>query len=314
MDMLADRPRCVLGRWPTPIRRLERTSEILGVEVFAKLESESGAWGGNKVRKLEYVLPTLRDKVVVTHGAGTSSWASAVAFHAAPLARRVHVGLAGPVPRDLADLYRALGTVVHASSRLWALPMMALRARLAAGRGAAALPTGGSGLPGDFGSAWAGREVAAAVAAGDIPTPAEVIVPCGSAGTAAGLAVGMGLGGLASPVVAVRVTPRPLGTAALVRGRIRRLLGGLATGEVGDASPSAAPVVEDGRWLGPGYGKQTRESSAAIEVARRDGLELDPVYAAKAFAALLARAEHTGGPLLFVHTSPGPVPRPATRN
>ena len=307
MDPLVGFPRVVLGSWPTPVARLEALSGELGAEVFVKTESACGTWGGNKVRKLEYVLPELTDRAVTTHGAGTSSWASAVAFHAAPVARAVHLGLAGPIPDELARLYERLGTRLHTSSALSALPLVALRSRIAAGRGAAALATGGSGLPGDVGSARAGLEIADAVGGGELVAPAEVVVACGTAGTAAGLAVGLGLGGLDATVIPVRVTPRPLGTARLVRRRARRLLDAL--GKRGaPARVLMAPIVGEDRFFGSGYGKPTAESRAASAVARRDGVELDPVYAAKAFAALIARAEQAGGPLLFVHTSPGPAP------
>ena len=308
MKALERFPRVVLGKWPTPIRRLENLSTRLGAEVWVKSEGDCGTWGGNKVRKLEYVLPELEGRSVSTHGAGTSSWASAVAFHAAHIAREVHLGLAGPIPDELALLYERLGTELHLSSMLNALPFVAIQARAAAGRGAAALPTGGSGVPGDVGSARAGMEIAEAVSAGEMPAPAQVVVPCGTAGTAAGLAVGLGLAGLRPVVVPVRVAPRPLGTERLVKRRVRRLLSALRARESLDRSVESAPVEGDDRFFGSGYGKPTKESRAAAEVARADGLELDPVYAAKDFAALITRARAAGGPVLFVHTSPGPAP------
>ena len=296
----------VLGKWPTPVRRLDNISAQLRAEVWVKSEADCGTWGGNKVRKLEYVLPELEGRAVSTHGAGTSSWASAVAFHAGPVARSVHLGLAGPIPEDLARLYHRLGTTLHTARSVNALPLVALRARLAAGRGGVGLPTGGSGLPGDVGSARAGLEIAETVRAGDMPESVEVVVPCGTAGTAAGLAVGLGLGGFRAAVVAVRVTPRPWGTPRLVEHRARRLLEALR--DPGTKLREPAPILGEDRFFGRGYGKPTSASQAVTEIARRDGIELDPVYAAKAFAALMQRVKQGGGPVLFVHTSPGPVP------
>ena len=63
-------------------------------------------------------------------------------------------------------------------------------------------------------------------------------------------------------------------------------------------------------WIGPGYGHPTPEGSAATAAAEADSLALDPVYTAKAMAALMAanRAGDLGsGPVLFVHTD-GPRP------
>ena len=71
-------------------------------------------------------------------------------------------------------------------------------------------------------------------------------------------------------------------------------------------------TVLDG-WIGPGYGQATPEGATATDAARADSLALDPVYTAKAMAALMAanRAGDLGpGPLLFVHTD-GPRPPPS---
>jgi 1-aminocyclopropane-1-carboxylate deaminase/D-cysteine desulfhydrase-like pyridoxal-dependent ACC family enzyme len=80
-----------------------------------------------------------------------------------------------------------------------------------------------------------------------------------------------------------------------------------------DASFPTLPFAEarvriDGRFLGPGYGFPTRAGNDAIEHARTEGWDLDPVYTGKAFAAFLADA-HQGGPALFWNTaSSRPLP------
>jgi len=70
----------------------------------------------------------------------------------------------------------------------------------------------------------------------------------------------------------------------------------------GARSRSAERIEVDGRWLGKGYGYSTHESESAIAIAQEAGLELDPTYTAKAFAAALALAKETQGPVLYWHT------------
>ena len=307
-------PRIELGSWPTPVRQMTQTSAALGVEVWVKSEESCGTWGGNKVRKLEYILGALerrRSGTIVTYGAGTSSWAAAVALHAAPRGWRVRLGLGGPVPDVYERLYAETNTIVHARGSYALLPIAAVEARIAAGIGnVVRLPAGGSGLPGDVGSMHAGQEIAEQVSSGALPVPDAVYVPAGTSGTAAGIAVGMSSRGLNRPVVAVRVTPRPFGTDPVVKMRALRLAGFLERHGY-EPGAGARLVRGDGRFFAPAYGAGNAASHEAIEIARRDDVELDPTYAAKAFAALTADARsRRTGPVLFVHTSPGPLPAP----
>ena len=304
-------PRLWIGHWPTPVARLDVVSEALGAEVWVKREDGSGAWGGNKVRKLEYILADARAKGrerLVAYGAGSSSWAAATAWHGRAQGFDVVLGLGGHVPDAYSELYRDLGVKVVALPGYSLVPAAAVAARVRAGRsGVATLPAGGSGRLGDVGSVDAGAEIAVAVADGLMPRPSHIFVAAGTCGTAAGLAVGLGRGDVAAAVVAVRVTPRPLGTSKLVRRRIKRLLRTLEA-----ASVVPTPVIGESRFFGGAYGRETPASRAAIELVMRDGLEPDPTYGAKAFAALIAAArDGARGPLLYVHTSPGPPPRRA---
>ena len=306
---MLDLPRCELGTWPTPVQRLDIVSDVLGVDVWIKLEEECGTWGGNKVRKLEYILGRARAEAVETlvgSGVGTSNWTSALAYHASRQGFATRVRLAGDVPEAYRRLYRSRETRVSRIPRP-ILAVDALRSRYRPDhRRTRWLPPGGSGTEGDVGCLVAGREIAAAIDAGGLPEPHRVFVATGTAGTAAGLALGMAAGGLHVPTVCVRVTARPYGTLRLVRKRLDAL-----RGRAGLASVPVAPLLGDDRFFRPGYGEPNRASSEAIALAARDGIDLDATYAAKAFASLVHQARTEGrGPLLFLHTSPGPVPVP----
>lgn len=310
---IAGLERISIGIWPTAVRRLDATSEELGVEVWAKSEETGGAWGGNKVRKLEFILHSaLQDRVrtLVSWGAGTSNWAAALALHGQAAGFRVALGLGGHVPDDYHALYNVLGISVVAAPTLALAPIALVITRARAGGRARFVPVGGSGTIGDIGTAQLGEEIAEQVASGELPAPRAVFVASGSTGTAAGLAVGLGLSRLRVPVIAVKVSDWPYGSRALLNRRLDNALREASDLGLGHSDP--VPIVLDTHHLGRGYGKPTPQSRAAIELAQRDGLVLDPTYAAKAFAALMTGAR-TGrrGPYLFIATSPTrPIPLP----
>jgi D-cysteine desulfhydrase len=305
---VAGQPRTLIGTWPTPVHRLDAVSGELGLDVWAKREDLCGAWGGNKVRKLEFWLAraaALQVPRVVVSGAGASTWAAAAAL----LARRhdieVVVGLAGDIPEDKRRLYDELDVHVIHHASLNALPFVVARAKLSAGRRSLLLPMGGSGWPGDLGPFLAGIEIAEGALRRSHPRPQAIFVAAGTSGTAGGVAAGLSHRGERISVVAVRVTPRPLGTKLQVWGRARKLL--RKVGRAPDQTPLT--IVGENRFFGDGYGRPGPGVDEAIEMASRDGLALEPTYTGKAFAALMAHAREKGeGPLLFLHTATSPTP------
>jgi len=296
-------PTLALGNWPTPVRRIEGCSRTLGTEVWAKAEDGSGTWSGNKVRKLEYLLGDAVRRgyeSVTTYGVGSSTWCAATARYATASGLGARMFLAGRVPDRLRELYVDADARVVELPGHPSLPLAYVAARARSVGSAALLPAGGSGGIGDLGSARAGAEIAASVAADEMPEPSTVFVAAGTGGTAAGLVVGLAASRLATRVVAVRVTPRPLGTRWLISRRIAALR---SAAEV-DAAPEPAFEI-DARFHRPGYGRPNQASAEAAALASDDGLELDATYAAKAFAALVAQARAgRRGPLLLLDTSP----------
>jgi D-cysteine desulfhydrase len=246
----------------------------------------SPVYGGNKVRKLEFLLAAAGEHVV-TVGAEGSHHVLATALFAHQLGKRVTALCLPRPPSAHAARVQAVSerfaTCVH-------LPdTTGEGAHLAAltGAGATYIPAGGSNALGALGWEAAGVELAEQVRAGLLPEPQRIWIPLGTAATAAGLATGLRRAGLRSEVVGVRVVPEFVTPAARVHE-----LGG--------------PVTIDDRWLGEGYGVPTPEALAAVERARAVGLELETTYSGKALAAALA-AE--GGPNLWWNTlSTVPLP------
>lgn len=271
--------------------------------MWVKDEEACGAWGGNKVRKLEHLLYELKTnevETIVAWGAATSNWVAACAWHGVANGFEVRAALGGRVPGDYRSLYESLGTHMTVLPRIEMSPAAAALALAGAGRKARLVPVGGSGGVGDLGAVRTGAEIASAIAAGELPTPSQVFVAAGSCGTVAGIAMGSG-----ASATAVKVADWPYASRTMLDRRVKTLRRNLESR--GIAAPTVDITLEKD-FLGRGYGRPTAASRAAIAQAKTDGLELDGTYAAKAFAALIDTARRGSGPYLFVHTSPGPPP------
>jgi D-cysteine desulfhydrase len=162
---------------------------------------------------------------------------------------------------------------------------------------------------GVLGSVNAALELAAQVDRGELPPPARVVVPLGSGGTAAGLALGLAIAGLDTALVGARVAPRLVSH----RRRILRLAAATArliervTGKrVPRPDPSLVAVTHD--VYGGAYGRPlaTGEYEAAM-LRAAPALSLDATYSAKAYTAALDFAGRHRGPTLFWLTFDGRV-------
>lgn len=302
---------------PTPVRALA----LEGLESgrgFVKDDSRSSPfYGGNKPRKLEWVIGAARARgarrLVTTGGLGSHH-----GLATAILGRRV--GLAttlvlvdqpwSPEVRETLLLQAAWGAeqVVTRGVSGAALGVVGALVRSGLrGERPALVPTGGSSVRGGLGFVSAGLELAAQVRAGSLPEPASIWVPVGSGGTVVGLVVGLRLAGLASRVVGVLVNdilpPSPRSLARRAR-RVLHLLRRHAP-RIPQLSlrPDEFRLVRS--QLGPGYGAPTAACREAQGRAREAGLALETTYGAKALAALLEAAGHgtlPPGPVLFWHT------------
>lgn len=328
---LRDLPHVPLAELPTPVERVEGLSERVGAEIWVKRDDRTAArYGGNKVRKLEYVLgeALAHDAdTLITSGAAGSHHALATAIYGAELGLKVHaVLLPQRYEAHAEEQLRALlvaGAEVHPVGRA---PLVAPRvAALAArerfrGRTPMVIPPGGSSTAGVVGHVEAGLELARQMEAGVLPEPDAVFVALGTGGTAAGLAVGLAAAGITSTVVGVRVVPRALANAAVLRGHVGRAVHHLRA--LDDRFPDVAAVARshleiDHAEVGDGYGIPTSAGRNAERLAREHaGLELDPTYTAKAFAAVLrwGRGVLEGKRILYVHTLSSADLGPAVRS
>ncbi|MFF5206925.1 D-cysteine desulfhydrase family protein [Streptosporangium sp. NPDC000396] len=307
-------PRTSLGTWPTPLEEAPRLSERLGRRVLLKRDDVNGlGGGGNKLRKLEFLLGrALADGVdtVITFGALQTNHGRQTAAACARLGLRCLLILVTSVPRTGEAYERSgnilldelLGAEVHicpdkdaAAEAYFRL----LQAEEAEGRRVATFPIGGSDALGSLGYVAAAEELIGQLRGAGVDT-ARIVVPLGSAGTAAGLIVGAGaLGwpGVIEPVCVLQ--PAPAAEAEL------RTLAADAAALLEIAPPAFDRVDVHDRMLGPGYGVPTDQVWQALKLfARAEGVMLDPVYTGKAAAALLSLppSDQSDEPIVFIHT------------
>lgn len=300
---------------PTPVEPLETLSRRLDREIWIKRDDRtSSAYGGNKPRKLEFLLADARSRelgaVLTTGGLGTNHGLATAVF-GKRLGFRVTLGLfrqpvTDHVRRSLL-LYHAFGAEMI---YLGKPPAAALRYALLGRRRRRhtyLIPGGGSNSLGVLGYVDAGIELALQVERGELPVPERIFVAAGTCGTQAGLVLGLRLAGLRSRVIAVRVVPailaNPSTALRLARGAARRLRG--LDGTIRAPAFSRRDFVMDTAHYGSGYGHPTESGRRAMALAAdAEGIQLDLTYTAKAFAALVdaAKGDAGRGPVLFWNT------------
>jgi L-cysteate sulfo-lyase len=312
---------------PTPIQRLTRLEEALGpeargVQLFVKRDDhmEIGG-GGNKLRKLEYLLAAARAQdadTVITVGAIQSNHARLTAAAAARIGLACELFLTKTVPRTDGDYERSGNLVLDAifgarvcilaggSNALEAAHERAL-ALAGMGRRAHVVPTGGSTSLGALGYVRCAAEIARQEqeSGGRFR---QVIVPNGSHGTQAGLAagfelIGRGAGTVRGYCVLADLPTTRAATMDLTRATLALL------GHPGDVAGDAIDI--DGMHRGEGYGIPTAEMLATVRLlGAKEGLLVDPVYSGKALAGLLsdirAGRYERGDRVLFVMTGGTP--------
>ncbi len=329
-------PRLLLAEYPTPLEFLPHLSRELGRDVYIKRDDGIGpAWGGNKTRKLEYLLAEAQERRarrVVTFGGLQSNHARITAAAARQVGMEPHLFYFERRPSRMAGnllLNQLLGARMHF------VPFgggggMTLEATIRLVRWVAwamlgphyFIPVGGHTWRGCLGYVRASVELHEQAKALGIEN-AYVVLAAGSGGTLAGLMAGLALLGSPLQLLGIDVgklwkgfPPSIARLANEIRARLSqgRVQGGSqpATGLWSSESfrPDQVPLIE-GTYVGPAYAVPSEQGNAALKrLARTEGILLDPVYTGKAFAGLLDLVERKqlgrDEPVIFLHT--GGVP------
>lgn len=308
-------PRLRFAHLPTPIEHLPRLSAQLGgAQIWIKRDDQTGlAGGGNKTRKLEYLLADAQQagaKTIVTGGAPQSNHCRQTAAAAARFGFRCVLVLRGHPPEEITGnilLDHLLGAdIVWTGDAPREVVMQAVFEREKfAGHQPYLIPIGGSNQIGAAAYAAAVAELAGQLQAGsDLPDSfTRICFASSSAGTHAGLAVGTRALMPQTIAFGLSVDERAedLKTnAARIANETARLLRLPFVFEVND-------IAANDEYIGGGYAVMgEREREAIRLLARLEGVLVDPVYTGKAFGGLIdlirtgaiGKDEH----VLFWHT------------
>ena len=278
-----------LGVFPTPVQRLENISRLLGTQVYVKRDDLTGlGLGGNKVRKLEYLLADARAQgaeVVFTTGGAQSNHAMLTAAAArklgmTPILILKKRGVTARQGNQLLEHLMGVDVRFMDTDDYADIYAEMDRVGTALGRPYYKIPCGGSNALGTLGYVDCVREIRDQGLHFD-----HIVCAEGSGGTMAGLALGAKLYLPGTRVTGMMVDSDPFEeiTVRLMR-EAAALLG---------APVQVSAADFDLRDLcGPGYAIPSQEGNAAVAMmAENEGIFLDPVYTGKAFAGLIAMAK-----------------------
>ncbi|MEQ5221555.1 D-cysteine desulfhydrase [Providencia alcalifaciens] len=293
----------------TPLNLLDNLSRLYGREIYIKRDDMTPlAMGGNKLRKLEFLMADAlaqNAKIIVTAGAIQSNHVRQTAAVAAMFGLKCVALLENPIQSEdsnflhngnklLTDLF---GTQCVMCEEL--TDPQAQMAELIQSldlKDAYIVPVGGSNGIGALGYVQCAIEIAQ-----QKPTNIEfdkIIVASGSAGTHAGLAMGLQELLPASQLIGVTVSRKQQDQAP----KVEKLQNELAQLLKLEKTPEIT-LWDD--FFAPMYGMPNRSGLNAIALlAQKEGILLDPVYTGKAMAGLIDYLDNSSDktPVLFVHT------------
>ena len=302
------------ARLPTPVEPAKRLSQKLGIELLIKRDDLTGSsLSGNKIRKLEFLLADALAQgadTVITCGGEQSNHCRATAIAAAELGLRAHLLLRTDDPQHPpeAEANILLDQLVGADIRWVSREQYKRRAQLfveaqgqllAQARKAYIIPEGGSNALGAWGYIGCVEELAQEL--GD--RPLTIVYAAGSGGTGAGILLGIKLLGLPWRAVGINVCDDAAYFVAAIGEIVEQAIAQWKLPVTFDRSEIE---ICDGH-VGIGYARSRPEELATLrDVARAEGLILDPVYTGKAFHGLtqeLARdGKAFGERVCFIHT------------
>lgn len=310
-------PRLALGQWPTPVTQLEHLGKHVDRGLWVKRDDlSSPLYGGNKVRKLELLLADAQRResrsLIAVGGIGSNQVLATTIFGRSVGLTTKAIVFPQPMTQHAmrnAAFARANGALLIPTHSRLTVPMR-VAAELRRDRSAYLLAPGGSSPLGVLGYVEAAFELREQIRAGELPEPDEIVVALGSGGTAAGLAIGLALVGLRTHLVVVRVVERVLCNPVLLQTLIARTCSRLHGKSPRSAWRTYRGAVDRIIWehghIGRCYGSVTPEGTRATQLASDlEGLHLEPVYTAKAMAALIDRCKGItlNKHILFWHTA-----------
>lgn len=319
-------PRLSLGFYPSPLQRLDRMSAELGIELWAKRDDTASglAWGGNKIRKLEFLAADAQAKgcdTLVSIGNIQSNHTRQVAAVAARLGMKCRLvqeewtHWEDPVYDKVGNilLSRLMGATTllegegysTAEKETWQRALEQVRRE---GGRPYAIPAGASDHPlGGLGYAAFAEELAGQEQAMGTFFDTVVTATC-TGSTQAGMVVGFAAQDRKRRLIGIDTAA----DAAMTREAVTKIAHATAA-LVGLNAPIAEDdIIVDPRFAGPAYGLPDAATIEAIRMAAtREGMLTDPVYEGKSLAGLIAMAREgafpRGARVLYVHLGGAPA-------
>ncbi|ABG30496.1 D-cysteine desulfhydrase [Roseobacter denitrificans] len=315
---LARFPRRFLAHLPTPLERLDRlTKELGGPEIWIKRDDCTGmSTGGNKTRKLEFLMAEAELQgadMIITQGATQSNHARQTAAFAAKMGMQCHIVLEDRTASNNTN-YNNNGNVLldhlHGATTekrpgggdFNALIEDMAEQMRADGKKVYAIPGGGSNPTGALGYVNCAFELLNQVNSSGMKID-HIVTATGSAGTQAGLIVGLKAMNAQIPLLGIGVRAPKAKQEENVFNLACKTADKLGCPGVVERHD----VVANTDYVGEGYGIPTESGLEAIRMfAELEAILLDPVYSAKGAAGFidLIRKGHfkKGERVVFLHT------------
>ena len=307
-------PKMQIAELPTPLEQHVLDTRAGSRSIVVKRDDLSSAsYGGNKIRKLEYILHRALDRNaarVATFGSVGSNHALATAIHARAAGLEctcflAHQTATPNIPYVL-NMHRQLGTeIVRVGGGVDTLPLFR---RFLQNRRTWAIPLGGSSWLGAVGFVNAGLELAAQIAEGGMPCPKRIYIASGTMGSTAGLLLGLAMAEGPAEVHAVRVVDSSLSNPGALDRLVHKTAHLLNHYDASFDAGTADRVRLHWRdeFFAGGYAKFDDSTETAVRLAGESGgLRLETTYTGKAMAALvhdLQLPDYDGERFLFWNT------------
>lgn len=302
-------PRLHFAHLPTPIETMQRLSDVLdGPRLLIKRDEQTGlAFGGNKTRKLEFLLADAREqgaKTLITGGALQSNHCRQTAAAAARFGFRCILVLSGVKPQHASGnllLDQLFGAeIVYVADRADRDRILQERFDRAAQAGMKPylIPYGGSNPTGALGYAFAVKELV------DQKVDADwVVFASSSGGTHAGLLAGQRIFGFSGKILGISVDE----SEEWLKSEVSKLATTTSDKFGQRIAFSANDVLANANYCTAGYGVVTSAEREATHLfATHEGLLVDPVYTGRAAAGLIDLIRKgffkRGEAVVFLHT------------
>jgi len=290
-----------LGNFPTTVHKLNNFGKEIGVENFyiKRDDQSSDIYGGNKVRKLEFVLAEAKKKnasKLITLGAVGSNHVLATAIFGQKLGMKT-IGILFDQP--IAEYARRNMLLMHyhgaklaKAPSISALPFTFIyrylaNAELLKGKVPYYIPAGGSSALGCLGYVNAAFELKKQVEEGQSPVPDYLFVPLGTMGTAAGIFLGLKLIEFPTKIVGVRVAEKWMCNAKKFASKVNRICSYLRRMDtsIPKIKISAKDAIILDEYFGKKYAQFTEEGIKAVLLMKSlEGIVLEGTYTGKTLA------------------------------